>query len=215
MEGDKRTTCNGPRTDDGFTAARLDPARKPVNLTRMLRTTLAFRGTIAAVFLLLGSWWLFDAAAGAEPVTPPAAGPDIYSFKLSPTVRAPGAVGAGELKLAWSPFGIAVSADGHVVYDMEITIEGLLDPTRAGPSYAYVAWIASPNLDRTERLGVVGEAGRVNVRIASWNKFLVLVTLERDANAERRSGPVMLRGRSPSGFMASFQSHELFNLIPH
>ncbi len=142
-------------------------------------------------------------------------GPEIYRFDLVPTARAPGASGTGQLALAWSPFGVAVSEDGFLVYDLTLSVEGLLNPSTLGPYSHYVAWIASPNLDRVARIGVLGSSGTVETRIESWNKFLILVTPESRADPPRRSGPIVLQGRSPSGFIASFQSHELFNLIPH
>jgi hypothetical protein len=140
---------------------------------------------------------------------------EIYCFELSPTAMAPGASGEGRLRLAWSPFGIAVSESGFLVYELELTIGNLPPPGRLGSYTTYVAWIASPELDRVERLGAVAPSGALRARIQSWNKFLVLVTPERHTEPERRAGPVVLQGRSPSGLMASFQSHELFNNMPH
>lgn len=141
-------------------------------------------------------------------------GAEIYRFELSPTARAAGATGLGQLTLGWSPFGVAVNTDGHLVYDLEITTRGLIDPNRQAAGGTYVAWIASPDLTRIVKLGGFSD-GKLTTRISSWNKFLVLITLESDPEVEARTGPVVLRGRSPSGFLASFQSHELFNLIPH
>ena len=140
---------------------------------------------------------------------------EIYCFDLRPTPRAPAASGEGRLRLAWSPFGVAVSETGFLIYDLELTIGNLPPAERLGPYTTYVAWIASPQLDRFERLGAVEASGMLRARIHNWNKFLVLVTPESHAEAERRSGPVVLQGRSPSGLMASFQSHELFNNMPH
>lgn len=174
------------------------------------RTTLA--GTLALGLVVLGP----DANDRAGFTPPPAeAGPRIYEFDLRPTSRARAATGTGRLQLAWSPFGIAVDRDGFLVYDLRLATDRLVDPSRLGPYATYVAWIASPDLDRIEKLGDLAEGGRLTARVASWNKFLVLVTAEPGADVPRRTGPVVLQGRSPSGFMASFQSHELYNLIPH
>ncbi len=140
---------------------------------------------------------------------------DIYEFKLAPTAKVPRAAGTGKLALVWSPFTIAVSADGHLIYDVEITVTSLPDPSRLGPYQTYVVWVASPNLDRVERIGTITPSGALRARLTNWNKFLVLVTAEAHPDTERRTGPVLLQGRSPSGLMASFQSHELFSNIPH
>ena len=175
----------------------------------MFRRGLTRLSGLLGIALLV--WW---PTAHPHPLAAPINYPKIYDFELTPTSRAPGARGKGQLTLGWSPFGVAVNVDGYLVYDLEITASGLIDPTRQAMGSAYVAWISSPDLTRIEKLGGLPD-GSLTTRISSWNKFLLLVTLESDPAVETRTGPVVLRGRSPSGFMASFQSHELFNLIPH
>ncbi len=173
----------------------------------MARTAdnLALLATVLCVAVVGGGW----SRAAARPPC------EIYCFELSPTASAPGASGEGRLRLAWSPFGIAVSDSGFLIYELELTVGNLPPPERLGPFTTYVVWIASPELDRFERLGAVAPSGTLQTRIQSWNKFLVLVTPEAHAEPERRGGPVLLQGRSPSGLMASFQSHELFSNMPH
>ena len=53
---------------------------------------------------------------------------------------------------------------------------------------------------RAERLGAArnGVFDRGEVR---WNKFRILITAERSANVSTPTGPVVLRGSSPSGRM--------------
>ncbi len=140
---------------------------------------------------------------------------NLYSFDMRPTSRAPGARGRGNIDLAWSPFGLSVTADGYLVYDMVLQFEGLLPANRFGPDIGYVAWIASPRLDRIEKLGVIDQSNELSARLNSWNKFMILVTAERNPlEAATRGGPVLLRGMSPSGLVESFQSHELFTDVP-
>ena len=140
---------------------------------------------------------------------------DIYRFPLTATARARGAVGSGYLQLAPSPFGIAVTADGHLVYDLALTTKRLRPPSALGPYQVYVAWLSTPELDRYEKLGAVGESGELRVRTSSMNKFILMVTAEPSADVAKRSGPVVLRGVSPSGLLQSFGSHELFSDMPH
>ncbi len=139
---------------------------------------------------------------------------EIYNFPLMPTARGARASGKGRLKLAWSPFGVAVDRDGFLVYDLTVVAERLPDPAALG-GRVYVAWLASPDLGRIEKFGVLDNTYRISGRIDRWNKFLFMITAERDGDVAERRGPVVLRGRSPSGLIAAFQSHELFNNIPH
>lgn len=139
--------------------------------------------------------------------------PRPYSFPLLPTSRAPGASGEGVLDLAWSPFGLAVSPEGHVVYDLTLELSGLRALNGDGDA-GYVVWIASRELDRIEKLGIVDGTMTVRAAISTWNKFMILVTVERDITTDEMRGALVLRGISPSGLMSSFQSHELFTDVP-
>ena len=136
---------------------------------------------------------------------------EIYKFPLRATSRARGAGGSGHLHLAQSPFGIALTADGHLKYDLEVTVSGLRE-TSAG---VYVAWITTPELDRIEKLGPVRTSGTYTYRVSTMNKFILLISLEESEEVEKRSGPTLLRGISPSGLMQNMESHELFSTMPH
>lgn len=140
---------------------------------------------------------------------------DIYAFRLRPTNRARGAAGAVGLVPPDSPFGIPVTADGHLRFDLEVSVRGLREASLAGPGGAYVAWVTTPELDRVEKLGVIGPTGTGRYHLSSMNKFLLLITLEASADVEARRGPIVLRGVSPSGLMQNMESHELFNNMPH
>ena len=43
----------------------------------------------------------------------------------------------------------------------------------------------------------------------SFNKFMLVVSLEPDLDSDRRTGPLVLRGRSPSSRM---EPHDMFQL---
>ncbi len=140
---------------------------------------------------------------------------EIYKFPLRATSRARSATGIGELKPAASPFGFAVTAEGFPVYDLVLSIRGLRTPKSLGSAGSYVVWLVTPDLDRTEKLGPVDPAGTFRFRVSTMNKFILVVSLETSSDVTKRSGPIMLRGISPSGLMQSFASHELFDNMPH
>ncbi len=187
-----------------------------------------FRWIILPVFLITGPWW-FDVARDGEFERPGAGAgtslrssmgrearfAEVYEFRLRATSRARGAAGVGELLPAHSPFGFALTAEGFPVYDLELNLRGLLPPPPSIPSATYVAWLTTPELDRTEKLGPAEPSGSFTFRVSTMNKFILMVTLEASAVVVERRGPIVLRGISPSGLMQSFASHELFDNMPH
>ena len=181
-------------------------------MTREYRTS---RWTYVAAGLLMMSPTLGGVGHGIgfKLERPPAA--DIYRFPLRATNSARGASGVGVLALAPSPFAIAVTRDGHIVYDLELTLSGLRPAAAFGKTSAYVVWITTPELDRTEKLGAIDPATKSAFRISSMNKFIMMVTIEESADVAKRAGQIVLRGVSPSGLMQSFASHELFSNMPH
>ena len=152
--------------------------------------------------------------AAAAPVAAPIcsvtrpAGPDPYLVQLVPTAHANGARGRVELRFAPSPFGVTVTARGHHLYDALLTTSGL----RPDGS-SLVVWAATPELDQVQKLGVLDANGALHGRIA-FNKFLVFVTAEASAAVERWSGPILLRGISPSGRMHTMAGHGPFQGEP-
>ncbi len=138
-------------------------------------------------------------------------GPDIgpYDIPLYATPRAPAAKGSARLVFAQSPFGVAVTADGHARYDAQITAAGLPAPSSLGAYHAYVAWAVSTDLARWQRLGVVTN-GKSTVGAVTMDKFLVVIAAERDSAVATHSGPSVLHGTSPSTFLQRFQSHTAF-----
>lgn len=139
---------------------------------------------------------------------------NIYRFPLRPTSRARAASGMGELFISWSPFGVSVTPDGFLDYVLTVTIKGL-PPVATLGGKAYVAWITTPELDRMEKLGVLEESGKLTSHVSSMNKFILLITAEKSTEVSKRSGPILIRGISPSGLLQNFDSHELFNNMPH
>lgn len=136
------------------------------------------------------------------------AGPEYYAFPLAATGNVAGtgyARGRAEISVpATSPFPVALTADGSYAYDVHVAIDNM----RAPRSGTLVAWVTTPDLDRVERIGSLGETLRASGPV-SWNKFIVVVTLEAadDAEAATWSGPIVFRGMSRSGAMHTMVGH--------
>jgi hypothetical protein len=136
-----------------------------------------------------------------------------FDIELLNTPRAPTAQGHARLVFAPSPFGVAVTADGRAIYDVQIDASGLPDPATLGAFSAFVAWAASPDLTEWHRLGAVKNGSSVVGQI-ELNKFLLVITAEADTASRTHSGPTVLHGTSPSGWLQSFLSHPLFRGLP-
>ncbi len=136
--------------------------------------------------------------------------PEYYAFPMVTTKRVPGsgsARGRGRVSFADSPFGIALAQDGSYLLDVWLSVDRLAPP-REG---AYVAWVTTTNLDQIQRVGRLGDDGRVQGRV-QWNKFLLVLTLEPadDPTSEAWTGPVVMRGMSRSGQMHTMAGHGAF-----
>ncbi len=149
------------------------------------------------------------ALAAADCRPPSAVAPEFYVIDLVSTRRIPGsgaATGRVDVTFAPSPFGVSLTGNGDYVRDIEINVSNLRPPDQG----AFVVWVTTPQLDRIERVGVLGEGvlrGQVH-----WNKFLVVVSLEQDdtSTAPRWAGPIVLRGMSRSGAMHTSAGHGPF-----
>jgi hypothetical protein len=139
-----------------------------------------------------------------------AAGP--YDIPLFATPKAPAATGSARLVYATSPFGVAVTADGRAQYDIQITAGGLPAASSLGSFRTYVAWAATPDLTKWVRLGAVHN-GTSTVGHVDLNKFLLVITAESDSAAAAHTGPTVLHGTSPSGWLQSFLNHPMFRGI--
>jgi len=132
-----------------------------------------------------------------------------YDIQLHNTPKTPNARGTARLVFAESPFGVAVTADGHASYDVQLNLSGLPEPSALGPYKAYVAWGVTTDLKQWRRLGPVGN-GESTVGTVDFNKFLLVVAAEPDSAATKHAGAVALSGTSPSGWLQTFLSHPLF-----
>jgi len=135
-----------------------------------------------------------------------------YDIQLRNTPKTPNAHGTARLVFAESPFGVAVTADGHASYDVRLSLSGLPEPSALGPYKAYVAWGVTTDLKQWRRLGPVGN-GESTVGTVDFNKFLLVVAAESDSAAATHAGAVALSGTSPSGWLQTFLSHPLFRGI--
>ena len=129
------------------------------------------------------------------------ADPSIYCFPLFATAKAPLASGTAVLRPEPSPFGLSVTRDGKVLSRIVLTLSGLPDRSSLGPYRNFVAWATTPDLDPVIRLGPVRN-GRIVVGPVALERFIVMVSAERAPAATTREGPLLLRGSSPSQFMA-------------
>ncbi len=138
-------------------------------------------------------------------------GPDYYAIDLVGTRNVPGmglASGRADVQLSpSSPFSIAMAEDGSYRYEISVSLERMRAP-RTG---VLVAWVTTREVDDVQRIGMLDSDLRVTGS-TSWNKFLVVVTLEPtdDPSAERWSGPVAFRGMSRSGMMHTMAGHGPF-----
>lgn len=165
---------------------------------------------------MIGARWAGRALVAAAVIAAASAetrrdGP--FDIPLFNTPKAPSAQGHARLVFAQSPFGVAVTADGRASYDVQIEITGLPDPSTLGAYSAYVAWAVTTDLKEWHRLGALAN-GKNTVGRAELNKFLLVITAEASADPTTHSGPTVLHGTSPSGWLQSFLSHPLFRGIP-
>ena len=137
--------------------------------------------------------------------------PEFYAIELISTKNVPGsglAGGVAEIMFAPSPFGVSLTENGDYLQDIVVKVNNLRAPRQG----SYVVWVTTPSLDRSARIGVLGEdvlRGQV-----SWNKFLVVISLEEDeaTRQERWVGPIALRGMSRSGAMHTSAGHGPFEI---
>ena len=137
--------------------------------------------------------------------------PDLFKIDLRPTSAAPSAAGVALLSPARSPFGIALTRDGHVIFDVSFTATGLPAPSTLGRFDSYVLWVARDDLGEMQKLGVIKSGQSVTSRV-SYNKFLIVVTAESGPSAAGKwSGPIVLRGFAPSALLENFSGKTMFN----
>ena len=126
--------------------------------------------------------------------------PTAYCVELLPVPAFPGASGTAALRRVPGPFGAALSPGGAQLYDIAFHLRGLPDATVPGGNTTFVAWATSPLLDLTIKLGTVSN-GRTLAGRVGLDQFILMVSAERDPSVAQRTGPLVLRGMSPSMLM--------------
>ena len=148
-----------------------------------------------------------NAARGAAADTAPGR----PHFRLGPTPAVRQASGKVELSPAQSPFGVATTRDGRLVFDLDITVTDLPAPSDLGPYVHYEAWLTTPKLDLVHDLGPIENNKPVHAQ-ADWNKFTIIVSAEGAPVGHKWTSAIALIGRSPSSLMQSFANHPLFSV---
>ncbi len=133
-----------------------------------------------------------------------------YDIMLFSTAAAPTAEGRARLVFAESPFGIAVTGDGHARYDVQITVSKLPAPATLGAYAAYVAWSTTPDLKQWVRLGPVSD-GTTTVGSVDFNKFILVIAAAHDSASTSHDGPTVLHGTSPSGWLQQMMTAPVFH----
>jgi hypothetical protein len=136
--------------------------------------------------------------------------PEYYRISLVPTRTVVGtgqATGTAETTFGTSPFGVELAPDGSYRSTLRVEVANL---PRNAPGH-FVAWATTPELDQVARVGTLDADGRAAGPVP-WNKFLVVVTLEPEADAADSgwTGPIVLRGMSRSGMMHTMAGHGPF-----
>jgi suppressor of ftsI len=152
---------------------------------------------LAALIAPFGDPALAQDCAGPQAALAPSR--DLYCIELIPAAGLSLASGYVELgrRSGGGPFTIDVTAAGDIRYAPTIALAGLPAPASLGPYGAYVAWVATTVMYPVERLGVVSN-GRTALPPVTFDKFIVLVTAERDTAVREPTGRIILRGASPS-----------------
>ncbi|HJR16495.1 MAG TPA: multicopper oxidase domain-containing protein, partial [Gemmatimonadales bacterium] len=138
----------------------------------------------------------------------PHADPSLYCLPLHPTEKVPMATGTAVLEPEPGPFGLAVTRDGRVRWRVALMLSGLPEPASLGPYGSFVAWATTPDLDPMISLGAVGNRRTVLGPI-DLERFVILISAERRVGGREPAGPFVLRGSSPSLFMAPHGVTEL------
>ena len=138
----------------------------------------------------------------------PCASLSLYCIDLVPRPEFREVSGRVDLARAASAFGLAVTRDGKVRYRLIAQVDGLPDPSTLGPYTRYVLWAMPLTLWPMTNMGDVSN-GKQELGEVSLNKFMLLLTAEPDGDLEERTGPIVLRGRSPS---SRLEPHDMFQV---
>jgi hypothetical protein len=95
--------------------------------------------------------------------------PPLYVIDLRPLDESAAGSGAATLQPAATPFGMALTPDGRIIYETSVAVHDLPPASQFGGSQ-YVAWATPPDLTGAVRLGVIGPDGTAKGQI-TLNKF--------------------------------------------
>lgn len=181
-----------------------------------------FQFLIVIAFLLVAGLTVPATPASAtSPAAPTCMSPDsdpdppvYYAIDLVTTRKVPGArlaTGTGNVTFARSPFGVALTPEGEYAYNLAISMEKV----RLREGQVLDAWITTPNLDQITYIGRLDGSLATSGQV-SWNKFLVVITLENadSVPGARWTGPIVARGMSRSGLMHTMAGHGPFETEP-
>ena len=116
-----------------------------------------------------------------------------------------------ELVPVASPFGVAVTPDGRLMYDANITVKNLPEPSSLGPTFTtYVVWLATPSLDKLRNLGPIKLGQTVTARV-DFTKMMYMITPEPNATGQKWTGPVVLVGRSASARVQNLAGCDIYD----
>jgi len=141
-------------------------------------------------------------------------GPAYYSIDLVTTKNIPGtgqAGGKAVMKFDSSPFGISITKDGSYRHRLDVKLGNIKNHKKG----RFVAWVTTPSLDETKLIGSLDQNYTVSGEV-SWNKYIVVITLEESEpdNWQIWQGPIAFRGMSRSGLMHTMAGHGPFEQEP-
>ena len=125
---------------------------------------------------------------------------DLYCIELFPGNGISGPRGVVGLLKPSGPFTVAVNAEGRFRVRPVIDLADLPAPGTYGAYSTYVAWATTPVLDTMIKLGEVRN-GRTLLPELSLDRYMILVSAERNAAGNEREGKLVLRGESASNRM--------------
>ena len=183
-------------------------------------TLIDVRSTMLQMLALLSTIGSFDYSVISSPaetkaheiipthIAPCTVGPQYYAFELVTTKNIPGtglAIGRVQASVSGnSPFSVQLAPDGSYAYDLHVSLQRMRAPLQGN----LVAWVTTTEIDRIERMGTLDANLQTSGRV-SWNKYIVVVTLESsdDPHQEQWAGPIVMRGMSRSGMMHTMVGH--------
>lgn len=148
----------------------------------------------------VGSWLLLSALLTGYP----------DEFPLHPTLGNEPASGLVKLRQPWSPYGISVTEDGDVRYEVTVEVHDLPE----SPGASYRVWLTTPSFDPIVELGAVDRSGVVSGE-TDGAQLVVVVSREEDGYSGKRwKGPVVLRGFSAGARVQPLGTHSPFRRAP-